>query len=109
MPGWRISVYRQTDACTLATAEREANPRLAVWMAGPDGLRWIDALVKDGKAVGLGGNGSPCRYTAAAEHLMPHVLGEASGRSEDTLVVDRALAADCRADEWLLVEAWDQS
>jgi len=126
MTGWHLSIYRQTDehAAMPATAESPKGTRLAVWQAGDDGLKWLDGLVKAGEAISLGGDGYPYRYTAAAEILVPRVLGgppEArrcwiygehdilSEKWAGKTVVDRAAAAACRSDEWLLIEAWDES
>ena len=98
--------------------------RLAVWQTGLGGLEWLDELVKAGRAVDLGGNGYPRRYTVTAENLVPRVVDTAPGaRStwasaagdalttswEGKTVADRAAAKSCRSDEWLLVEAWDES
>ena len=125
MLGWHISVYRQRDGgAAPATAGSPEGPRLAVWQTGVGGLDWLDDLAKAGKAINLGGNGYPCRYTATAEYIIPqivemppgartHWLREASdvvtGKWEGKTVVDRAATAHCRPDEWLLVVAWDES
>jgi hypothetical protein len=88
------------------------------------GLDWLNELVKAGKAIDLGGDGYPCRYTAIAEYLIPRIadmppgaranwLREASDvitdQWEGKTVVDGAAVSQCRPDEWLLVEAWDES
>jgi len=80
--------------------------------------------VKAGKAVELGGDGYPCRYTATAEHLIPQIIDAQLGarltwsagptdvltdKWEGKTVIDRTAAADCRFGEWLIVEAWDES
>jgi hypothetical protein len=125
MLGWHISIYRQTDeGASPATAESATGKRLAVWQTGLGGLDWIDELAKQGKAIDLGGNGYPLRYTATAEHLIPRIIdnppkalstwmcGESdvlTEKWEEKTVVDRAAAADCDPNEWLLVEAWDES
>jgi hypothetical protein len=125
MLGWHISVYRQTDGGgSPATFQSPEGARLGVWQADVDGLNWLDELVKAGKAIDLGGNGYPCRYTATAEHLIPqfiegpprartHWLLEAgdfvTDKWEGKTVVDGDAAAQCRPDEWLIVEAWDES
>jgi hypothetical protein len=125
MIGWHISVYRQTDKRTLpATPESPEGKRLAVWQTGLDGLNWISNLVKEGKAIDLGGNGYPCRFTGVAQHLIPRIVdGPAGARNtwiseasdiltdkwEGKTVIDHAEVADCSPVEWLLVEAWDES
>jgi hypothetical protein len=125
MLGWHISVYRQPDGgSTPAATQSPKGTRLAVWQTGLGGLDWLDALVKSGQAVDLGGSGYPCRYTAPAENLIPHIIETPPGAravwitgAGDTVtdkwdgqtVIDRAAADACRPDEWLLVEAWDES
>ena len=70
--GWDVSVYRQTDGGTSpAIAESPEDTRLAVWQTGLGGLDWFDELVKAGKAIDVGGDGYPCRYTAMAANLGP--------------------------------------
>ncbi len=125
MLGWHISIYRQTDGGALpATKESAEGARLAVWQTGLGGLAWLDELVKAGRATYLGGNGYPFRYTATAEHLIPRVVEEPPGahqvwahdpqdilteKWEGKTVIDRAAAAACQPEEWLLIVAWDES
>jgi hypothetical protein len=125
MLGWHISVYRQTDGgSSPAGMQSPAGARLAVWQTGLDGLDWLEELVKAGKAIDLGGNGYPCRYTATAENIIPRIfyrppearevwesdpLDVLTEKWEGKTVIDRIAAAACPADEWLLVEAWDES
>jgi hypothetical protein len=125
MLGWNISLFRQQDGGVAPAAMDSAtSARLAVWQTGLDGLKWIDELVQTGKAIVLGGNGYPSRYTATAEHLLPRIMDQPPGAREtwvfdsgDILtdkwegktVVDIAAASQCRLDEWLVVEAWDES
>ena len=125
MLGWHISVYRQTDdGVSPATAQSPTGTRVAVWQTGLGGLEWFDELVKAGKAIDLSGDGYPSRYTAAAEYLLPQILDKPlralvtwmSGTDdvltekwEGKTVVDREVVAVCRRDEWLLIEAWDES
>ena len=125
MLGWHISVYRQTDGGTLpATTKAKYGRRIAVWQAGVSGLDWLDRLVSEGRAIDLGGCGYPYNYTAMAGDLLPQladgpphanmlwtfgdhdiILNGWAGRT----VFDQVAANECRPDEWLLVEAWDES
>jgi hypothetical protein len=123
--GWHISVYRQKDGGgSPATWESKEDTRIAVWQSGVDGLRWIDDLVKAGKAIDLRGNGYPNRYTAAAENLLPHMSSDpplarthwlreegdiVTDQWAGKTVIDSAAIGECRPDEWLLIEAWDES
>jgi hypothetical protein len=125
MLGFHISVYRQADGGgSPATFETPEGRRVAVWQTGLFGLDWLDALVKEGKAINLGVQQLAGRYTAQAEHLLPGLLAGPPGAKEiwssgpyDILtekwdgktVIDQAEAAACRPDEWLLVQAWDES
>ncbi len=125
MLGWNISVYRQDgDGSSPATAESVAGVRLAVWQTGLEGLNWIEELVKAGKVISLGGDGNPCRYTATAENLISQIIDEppmakgvwACGENdiiteqwEGQTEINRTIAAACQPDEWLLIEAWDES
>jgi hypothetical protein len=125
MLGFHISVYRQPDGGTSpATFESPTGERLAVWQTGLFGLDWLDELAKEGKAINLGVQQLLGRYTARAEHVLPRVTGGPPGAKEiwssgpfDILtekwdgktVIDRSGASACRPDEWLVIEAWDES
>jgi hypothetical protein len=125
MLGWHVSIYRQTDGgASPATFESPEGTRLGVWQTDVDGLDWLLALVKAGKAIDLGGNGYPYRYTAPAEHLFPYfiqnrpraneywLLGAGdvvTDKYEGKTVIDSDAASECRPEEWLLVEVWDES
>ena len=125
MLGWNISVYRQDrDGSSPATAESVAGARLAVWQTGSEGLDWITELVKTGKVKSLGGDGYPFWYTATAENIIPQIIDEPpmakrvwvygvndiiTEQWEGQTVIDSMRAAACRPDEWLLIEAWDES
>lgn len=125
MTGWHISVYRlKNGGRSPAARESERGDRIAVWQSGFGGLKWIQDLVKAGKAIDLLGDGYPNRYTATAENLLPHinvnppqarnywfreegdsVTEEWSGQT----VIDSAAIGECRPDEWLQIVAWDES
>lgn len=125
MLGWNISVFRQEGGgASPATFESPEGTRIAAWQTGWRGLEWLDDLVKEGKALDLGGTGYPCRYTATAQVLLPRVIDQPPGaranwvadagdvvneKWEGTTAVNQAVAALCRPDEWLLVVAWDES
>jgi hypothetical protein len=124
--GWWIGVCRQrAGGHAPADFGTEAGVRLAVWQTGLGGLDWLDDLVKDRRAIALGGYGYPTRYAARCEHLRPRIEdGPPHARvvwlSEPTDIIDyqkwpgrttidtEALNG-CSPDEWLLVEAWDES
>ncbi len=125
MLGWNISIYRQTDGGSQpGTPTSEQGARIAVWQAGSNGLKWLDELVAQKNAVSLGRDGYPLWYTAQAEHLIPRIIDKPPGANaiwthgpHDILgegwvgktEINRAAAESCKADDWLLVEAWDES
>jgi len=115
MLGWEITVYRQVDSGSKpAMAKSPQGNCLARWRTRSEGLDWIKALVKEGRAIDLGGDGYPSFYTATAGQLIPRVLNGPAGALTSLAPgmnpeIDRVLAEDCRPDEWLIVEVWDQS
>ena len=123
--GWNIGVYRQqTDGSSPASFGAPQGARLAVWQTGLGGLDWLDALAKQEKAIDLGGNGYPMEYTAQARHIIPHIRGEPPEAKAvwsidpgdkvteewcgKTTKDPEAMDA-CRPDEWLIIQAWDES
>ena len=125
MLGWHSSVYRQRDGGqSPAQFGSPKGPRIAVWQSGAGGLEWLDQEVRAGRAISLGGNGYPVRYTATAGTLLPQILdGPPAAREhwlleagdivtagwEGKTTLDRDAIAQCGPSEWLLVEAWDES
>lgn len=125
MLGWIISVYRQSGGSDAPAMPGSAlGPEMAVWQTGMAGLEWLDALVESGEGLRLGGDGYPVRYTALAGCVIPVIENgppEANAvwvaGAHDTLApdwygkthLDPALIAQCREDEWLMLEAWDES
>jgi hypothetical protein len=124
--GWHISIYRQkNDGTGPASFGAPRGTRLAVWQTGLGGLEWLDDLVKKQKAIDLGGNGGyPNEYTSMAAHIVPQLRdGPPEARpvwtfdSGDIITPQwlgkttkdpRAMEA-CRPDEWLIIQAWDES
>jgi hypothetical protein len=126
MIGWHIGVYRLArGGAAPAEWEAEQGKRVAVWQAGLQGLDWLDALVTNGDAVKLGGDGYPYRYTAPLSSLIEPVrqgppsankawiagagdIIDVSKWPGETTIDEDALTA-CEPDEWVMVEAWDES
>jgi hypothetical protein len=125
MLGFHISIYKlQNGAQPVSSALASKGVRLAVWQSGIGGLHWLDGLVKKGVAISLGGDGYPTAYTARIKHLRPAIFKgplEANavwgcdpgdiltdGWCGTTTIDQKALGA-CSPDEWVLVEAWDES
>jgi hypothetical protein len=70
--------------------------------------------VKEGKASDLGGNGYPYRYTVTAEYLFPRIADMPPGAKSEweggkVVWASAPVVAQWRLDEWLIVEASDQS
>jgi len=121
--GWHVSVYRQPSGGARPAAFGDApGPRLAAWHTGLGGLDWLKALVQDGRALALGGDGYPAEFAVRAGDAIPTLLAGAPlarigaiAGAGDTLAPDgrTVLASDvigaCRPDEWLIVQAWDES
>lgn len=125
MLGWHISIYRQaTDGATPASFGAAHGDRLAVWQTDVQGLRWLDELVERQEAISLGGNGYPFEYTAQSRVLLACLQGDPPEAKavwthgpEDIITpawagkttVDQEAVEACRPDEWLLIQAWDES
>ena len=117
----RFSVETEREELRKALVKGE---RLAVWQAHLGGLGWIDELVEARRTLEFSNNGYPNTYVALARDLTPQILnGPALARSvwiagsediilpgwEGETVVDTAGIAECSSNEWLIVEAWDES
>lgn len=125
MLGWNIAIYRkQNTELSPATFDSPVGQRLAIWQTGLGGLDWIEELVKKGGATDLGGNGYPLRYTANAKNLTPIImdgppLAKETWSSDDgdvllenwegKTVLDKPEIEKCNPDEWLIIEAFDES
>jgi len=122
--GWHIGVYKRIEGGSnpLPLADQRGE-RLAVWQANLAGLRWIMQLREDGDAAILGGDGYPVYFTALARHILPKLDGEppeanplwvsgvgdnVSGWLGKTTKYEEVIGR-CSPEEWLLIEAWDES
>lgn len=125
MLGWMISLYRQVDGGSLPATEQSAlGPEIAVWQTGMDGLDWLDELVASGAAIHLGGFGYPIRYSLRGKDATPVILNGPPEANETWVIgahdaldpkwygkthFDAAALAECGAEEWLMIEAWDEA
>lgn len=111
MVGWHITVYRQRDGGRHpASPDAVAGERLSLWQADVHFLQWIRDLTREGKALDLGGDGYPNRYTAQAKILLPLVMTDPPKlRNYGLRETDATAAAQCDPEEWLLIVAWDES
>jgi hypothetical protein len=118
--GWDVMVFHR--AISGPTASDEV--LLASWQTGPIGLRWLDEIVKSGRAVDLGGSGYPYKYSIPAGILLPIITAGLPVYDSPPIAgddyfmpsgwnsrvkLDRARIAECPSDAQLIVEAWDQS
>ena len=125
MLGWHITLYRQANGGNCpAVFNAPTGATLAVWQANIDGSRWIDALVDEGLAVCLGGNGYPIEYTAKLKELKETILNGPphanavwrhdpgdilmEGWLGKTTIYHEAISG-CPPGEWLLIQVWDES
>jgi hypothetical protein len=123
--GWHVTVYRQqNDGTTPANFETPQGAEIAVWQTHAWGLRWLDDLVAQQKAIDLGGNGYPMKYTALAQHIIPQ-LRERPPEADEIWTIDPgdvllpgwlgkttkdpSTMDACQPNEWLIIEAWDRS
>jgi hypothetical protein len=122
MLGWNISVYRQKNGGSgPGTGQADEAAMLAEWQTGFYGADWVFDLVKRGKATQLLGGGYPCLWTATARYVIPHLAEDANevwvagpydiltDKWKGATVIDEATVVACGKDEWLLIEAWDES
>lgn len=115
MLGWEVCVFR--------SAELKVEDLVVHWMTSVHGLRWLDQLVKEGKASDLGGNGYPNLYSISAGVLLP-ILSKALPPNNSPLVIGedyilpqgwngdlvwRQDPATCNPSDVLFLEVWDQS
>lgn len=129
MIGWRINVYRLKDPGLLVGQSffwirlREKGGRerlrasvtlgdtLATWAGGVGATDWLEHLRIDGHVIeGPLMGGYPVSYFGKARHVVPVIL---SGPPGERWPMDGDIDAEalvlCSPDDWLLVEAWDQS
>lgn len=114
MLGWEVFVYRPTMPDVF----------IARWKTSVFGLKWLDRLVEDNKAIDLGGNGYPDRYAVAAGVLLPMIKSGLPANDSppvigDDYVLPEGWSSDidwnrqevlaCEGSDQLIVEAWDQS
>ncbi len=125
MLGWHIGVYRQKDGgAEAATFSSAKGDRIAVWQARLGGLDWVNELFQEGRAIRLGANGYPSSFTARASDVLP-ILAEGppearkhwvsgpndilTDKWEGKTTFNDEVSRACDPEEWLIIEAWDES
>lgn len=114
MIGWEVLVYRQTAQDIF----------IARWTTSVFGLSWLDQLVKDSKAIDLGGNGYPNKYAVAAGVLLPIIKAGLPANDSPLVIGDDYVLPEgwsgeinwnqqgvlaCHGGDQLIIEVWDQS
>ena len=129
MLGYWIVVSTQTPEERDAIIDRKKSV-LAEWETGVGGIRWLEKLVKEGKATKLRGDGYPNRYTSTADIVLPLLTGDAIKPADDGIWVFGMDEGEeyaqppgwmgkvnlrperirtCPTDAALTIDAWDQS
>lgn len=122
MLGWSINIWRQLDPPDTPAFKRRGF--IAGWKTTLEGIKWLNALVAEGKAKNLGGDGYPLTYktstsviaaqlaTEPPKHPGPVTIGEdyyLPSEWTGDFELDKSELARCSPDEELLIEAWDLS
>jgi hypothetical protein len=130
--GWDILIFRQAGGgASPATKDSAPGTGLAEWSAGSGGLSWLFEMSRNGEALACNDSpGYPYRFTAQAENLTAYIVYQPPSvkggniqtmvvespndqlprfRSEERAFINQTALAACDPDEWLVVEAWDQS
>ncbi len=125
MNGWHISVFRMKGGgADPPDADGEPGEPLAVWQAGATGLDWMDQLVRQGKAIANESGGYPNLYWSRAGAILPFIVNGPQAANQvwicgpddivgtgwfgKTTIHEEAIAR-CELNEWLLIEACDES
>ena len=122
MLGFDIVIHKlQNGNEPASTLKAPTAGRLIHWFGGISGTDWLDALVKNGAANCLGGNGYPIAYTAKLRNVIPEIRSvspESIATWMDPVLIDRETGKQtfdpgplsrCSLDEWVLINAWDAS
>ena len=124
MLGWEIYINRLTVKREFDLMEESLNDDtlLATWITGIDGLNWINALVKEGKAEFLGGCGYPQSFSAKADVLIPKIYSMPRNYKGTTIIgddyvhlggfnkdmkINQSRIDECSPNEILRIEEWD--
>lgn len=119
MIGWWFVIAAQTPE------ERDAAPKeaiLANWETSVSGIRWVEKLVKEGKAIQLLAGGYPNRYTAMADDVLPFLARGIPDHNDITIIGDDYVMpagwkgnvimhedkiSACPPDQILTIDVWD--
>ena len=107
-----------------ADVPESSEERIATWQAGPGGVEWLGRLVRLGRAVATSHAGYPNAYLILCQDVVtlveaglpneypvwstgPHDILTDRWLGRTTINHDRLARLD--RNEWLLVNAWDES
>lgn len=121
MIGWWFVIAAQTPEERAAAIDRK-EAILANWETSVGGIRWIEKLVKEGKATQLLAGGYPNRYTTKADVVLPFLTKGIPDHNDMTVIGDDYVMpagwkgniimhqdkiAACSPDQILTIEVWD--
>ena len=121
MLGFFVEVHQQKDGGEKpATMDSPLGTKLSLWASGMNGVDWLMDLAKAGKAIDLGGGGYPWRFTITVKELLVFLLNRETQWTHDDKDFSRgpwgsktfansAGLDECKGDEWLIVDCWDES
>ena len=125
MLGWHVSVCKQSQGGDKPPEfATPVGARLAVWQTNWMGLDWLHKLVEQSRALDLGGNGYPNRFTAPARTIGPVLLDgpphanlrwvsdadDITGPDwEGRTTLDHEAIRRCDPAHWLVIVSWDES
>ena len=109
MLGWWITLYTHEPA---AGQTQDNSSLIASWETGLGGLEWLEPLLDQGAAVRLSKSGYPNSYRIKAcvlkEFLLQGPPQPRKGLAQWNQFHCERLSA-CPDQQWLWLEAWDQS
>lgn len=123
MLGWQIYIATKSPE-ELPAGPYQTDYLLASWTTGLNGIDWLTALVKEGKAIEPSNGGYPWQFAAKASVILPLIAdGPPTYTGKDVIGDDyyipvgwigegrfnAELAAKCLPDDMLYIDAWDQS
>ena len=110
MLGWWVVVDPRTPDERDASDDKKT-PLVASWEAPVFNMRFLNDLVKQGKAKQLKFNGYPNRYTVTVDEFAPFVLNGPPALHGDNakVTIHQDKIAALPADHVLTVDVWDQS
>ena len=115
MSGWWVVVDPRTPEERDASQDR-MGPLVASWEASLFSMRFLDDLVKEGRAKQHSFNGYPNRYTVLAGDFVPFIIGGPpvrdwgpnKGWTSKVTIHHQRLSA-LPAGHMLTVDVWDQT